>query len=107
MHAKGYLCEASFKAHGNGGLHKVLNVIMKRPKLTKEAFKKRKFQDNNLNRIKEGVRDASESYGMAAIAAFQCSASFPSSGEFSSENIAKIWKSQRHSPAKIQRMVES
>jgi hypothetical protein len=81
MHAKGYLCEAAFKAHGNGGLHKVLNVIMKRPKLTKEVFKKRKFQDNNLNRIKEGVRDASESYGMAAIAAFQCSASFPSSGE--------------------------
>ena len=57
MHAKGYLCEAAFKAHGSGDLHKILNVVMKRPKLTKEAFKKRKFQDQNLNRIKEVIRN--------------------------------------------------
>ena len=81
MQAKGYLCEAAFKAHGSGGLHKILNVVMKRPKLTKEAFKKRKFQDQNLNRIKEGVRDASQSYGMAAVLEFKCSSSFPSSDE--------------------------
>ena len=79
MHAKGYLCEAAFKAHGSGGLHKILNVVMKRPKLTKEAFKKHKFQDQNLNRIKEGVRDASQSYRMAAVLEFKCSSSFPSS----------------------------
>jgi hypothetical protein len=81
MHAKGYLCEAAFKAHGSGGLHKLLSDVMKRPKLTKEAFKKRKFQDNNLNRIKEGVRDASQSYGMAAVMAFERSSLFPSSDE--------------------------
>ena len=81
MHAKGYLCEAAFKAHGSGGLHKLLSDVMKRPKLTKEAFKKRKFQDNNLNRIIEGVRDASQSYGMAAVLAFERSSLFPSRDE--------------------------
>ena len=54
---------------------------MKRPKLTKEAFKKRKFQDQNLNRIKEGVRDGSQSYGMAAVKEFQASHFFPSDEE--------------------------
>ena len=81
MHAKGYLCEAAFKAHGSGGLHKLLSDVMKWSKLTKEAFKKRKFQDNNLNRIKAGVRDASQSYGMAAVMALERSSLFPSSDE--------------------------
>ena len=58
MHAKGYLCEAAFKAHGSRGLHKILNVIMKRPKLTKEAFKKRKFQDQRRrSRCKSVIRN--------------------------------------------------
>ena len=57
MHTKGYLCEAVFKAHGVGGFHKMVNSVMNTPKLTKEAFKKRKFQENNQNRIKESVRD--------------------------------------------------
>ena len=77
MHAKGYLCEAAFKALGDGGFHKVVNVVMKRHKVTKEAFKKRKFQDQNLNRIKESVRDGSQSYGMAAIKEFHSSPKFP------------------------------
>ena len=81
MHAKGYLCEAAFKAYGSGGLHKLLSDVMNRSKRTKEAFKKRKFQDNNLNRIIEGVRDASQSYGMAAVMAFELSSLFPSSDE--------------------------
>lgn len=81
VHAKGYLCEAVFKAHGSGGFHKIVNTVMKRPKVTKEAFKKRKFQDQNLNRIKEGVRDGSQSYGMAAVKEFQASAFFPSDEE--------------------------
>ena len=74
---KGYLCEAVFKAHGVGGFHKVVNSVMNRPKLTKEAFKKRKFQDNNLNRIKESVRDGSYAYGMAAVQEFRMSPDFP------------------------------
>lgn len=47
MHAKGHLCEAAFKAHGKGGFHKVVNDVMKRPKLTEEVFRKRKFQEQN------------------------------------------------------------
>lgn len=81
MYAKGYLCEAAFKALGDGGFHRVVNVVMKRPKLTKEAFKKRKFKDQNLNRIKESVRDGSQSYGMAAIKEFHSSPKFPSADE--------------------------
>lgn len=77
MHTKGYLCEAVFKTHGVGGFHKVVNSIMNRPKLTKEAFKKRKFQENNLNRIKESVRDGSFAYGMAAVQEFRKSSDFP------------------------------
>ena len=42
MHAKGHLCEATFKAHGKGGFKKVVNGIMERHKLTDEAFKKKK-----------------------------------------------------------------
>jgi ankyrin repeat protein len=79
MHAKGYLCEAAFKAMGVGGFHKVVNDVMKRPKLTKETFKKRKFQEQNLNRIKESVRDGSRAYGMAAVAEFHKSVDFPNS----------------------------
>ena len=77
MHTKGYLCEAVFKAHGVGGFHKVVNSVMNRPKVTKEAFKKRKFQENNLNRIKESVRDGSFAYGMAAVQEFRKSSNFP------------------------------
>lgn len=78
MHAKGHLCEAAFKAHGKGGLHKVVNAVMNRPKLTEEAFKKRKFQEQNLQHIQEAVRDASSAYGIAAVIEFRLSSEFPS-----------------------------
>jgi hypothetical protein len=81
MHTKGYLCEAVFKAHGTGGFHKVVNSVMKRPKLTKDAFKKRKFQEQNLSRIQESVRDGSLAYGMAAVEEFRKSSDFPSDDE--------------------------
>ena len=78
MHAKGHLCEATFKAHGKGGFKKVVNGIMNRHKLTDEAFKKRKFQEQNLNHIQEAVRDASCAYGFAAVQEFAKSQEFPS-----------------------------
>ena len=65
LHSKGHLCEAVFKAHGKDGFHKIVNNVMKRYKLTKEVFMKRKFQEQNLNHIKESVRDASKAYGFA------------------------------------------
>ena len=77
LHAKGFLCEAAFKAHSKGGFHKLVNTVMKRPKLTEEAFRKRKFQEQNLNRIKEAVRDGSRSYGLAAVHEFAKSEFFP------------------------------
>ena len=48
MHAQGHLCEETFKAHGKGGFHNVVHDIMQRPKLSEEAFKKRKFQEQNF-----------------------------------------------------------
>lgn len=78
MHAKGHLCETTFKTHGKGGFHKVVNYVMKRPKLTEEAFKKRKFQEQNLNHIQESVRDASCAYGFATVEEFKASDEFPS-----------------------------
>lgn len=85
MHTKGYLCKAAFKAQGIGGFHKVVNSIMNRPKLTKEAFQKRKFQDNNLNRIKESVRDRSNAYRMAAVQEFLKSSEFPTKSDMSKD----------------------
>ena len=77
LHSKGHLCEAVFKAHGKGRFHKIVNKVMKRYKLTKEVFKKRKFQEQNLDHIKESVRDASKAYGCAATQEFKASEEFP------------------------------
>lgn len=40
-HTKGYFCEACLKEQGPGGFHYIVNNIMKRPKLTRDAFKKK------------------------------------------------------------------
>lgn len=48
MHNKGYLSEACFKEHGQSGLHYIVHDVLKRKKLTAEAFKSRKFQENFL-----------------------------------------------------------
>ena len=46
MRAKGHFCEACFKEQGPGGFHFILNKVMRRPKLTSDAFKK-KFETGN------------------------------------------------------------
>ena len=51
MHTKGYLAEACFKEQGPGGFHYLVCKVLKRPKLTVESFKKKKFADRNLSRI--------------------------------------------------------
>ncbi len=81
MHAKGHLCEAAFKVHSKGGFHKMVSDVMKRPKLTEEAFKKRKFEEQNLQHIQEAVRDGSFAYGVAAVQEFLLSNAFPSDDE--------------------------
>ena len=79
MHTKGYLmCEACFKIMGNGGFHYLIHTVIKRPKVTHEAFGKKKFQEQNLSRIKEAVRDGGQAYGLAAVQEFKKSSFFPS-----------------------------
>lgn len=78
MHTKGHLCEAAFKAHGKGGFHILVQTVMNRKKLTKEAFKKRKFQEQNLQHIQEAVKDGSFAFGLAAVQEFKLSDEFPS-----------------------------
>ena len=81
MHTKGYLCEACFKVMGKGGFHYLIHKVMKRPKLTQEAFGKKKFQEQNLGRIKEAVRDGGLAYGLAAVQEFKKSSYFPSESD--------------------------
>lgn len=81
MHTKGYLCEACFKTLGDGGFHYMIHTVMKRIKVTKEAFGKKKFQEQNLNRLNEAVRDGGFAYGLAAVQEFKNSNYFPEESE--------------------------
>ena len=78
LHTKGYLCEAAYKAQKTGVFHYLVNKVMKRPKVTEEAFKSRKFQQQNLSRIQEAVRDGGMALGLAVVYNFQKSENFPS-----------------------------
>jgi len=78
LHAKGHLCEAAFKAQGKGGFHHLITKVLNRKKIAEEAFRKKKFQEQNLAHIKEAVRDVSIAYGMAAVEVFKMSEYFPS-----------------------------
>ena len=49
LHKKGYIVEACYKEQGLGGFHYLVQKVMKRSRLTKEAFKKKKFADGNLS----------------------------------------------------------
>ena len=57
LHTKRYFAEACFKEQGPGGFHFLVSKVLKRPKLTVEAFKKKKLSEGNLDRIRETVRD--------------------------------------------------
>ena len=75
---KGYFCEATFKTHGSSGMHYILMHVMKRKQLTSEVFRDKKFNDYNLEIVREGVRDGCRSYGLAAVFEFVESDDFPS-----------------------------
>ena len=55
----------------------VAQTVMKREKVTDDAFGDKKFQHQNLNRIDEAVRDVSMAYGLAAVQSFKASELFP------------------------------
>ena len=69
------------KGHIPGGFHYVVNKIMKRPKLVNSAFKKKKFEDSNLLRIREATRDCARAYGISAVVEFAGSDFYPTSEE--------------------------
>ncbi len=70
LQTKGYLCEAAYKAQKSGAFMYIVNKVMKRPKVTDEAFRARKFQQQNLSRIQEAVRDGALAIGLAAVQNF-------------------------------------
>ncbi len=82
LHTKGYLCEAAYKAQKLGVFMHVVNKVMKRPKVTDEAFRARKFQQQNLQRIQEATRDGAMAIGLAAVQNFKMSEEFPSQEDF-------------------------
>jgi hypothetical protein len=73
MHAKRYMSPGGF-------VHILQNVLM-RKKITAESFGKKKFQDQNLNRLQEAVCDTSMAFGIAAVLEFKESILFPSQDE--------------------------
>ena len=83
MHAKGYLYEVCKKVMKPGGFRHILCNVISRTKINDDSFGQKKFQEQNLNRIKEAVRDMGISFGMAAVLEFRDSSSFPSQEELS------------------------
>ena len=81
MHNKGHFCEACFKEHGQSGLHYIVLQVLKRKKLTTEAFKSKKFQENFLTQVREAIRDVCFAYCIAAFLEFRETAHFPSNSE--------------------------
>ncbi|KAL9978042.1 hypothetical protein ACROYT_G015519 [Oculina patagonica] len=63
---------------GNVGFHYLVHTVMKRPKLTQEAFGKKKSLEQNLSQIKEAVRDGGLAHGLSVVQEFKNSGNFPS-----------------------------
>ncbi len=81
MHAKGYLYEVCKKVMTSGGFMHILQQVLSRRKITSESFGKKKFQDQNLKRIEEAVRDTAAAFAIAAVLEFKQSDSFPKEDE--------------------------
>ncbi len=85
LHNKGYFCEAVFKVHGSCGFHILLAEVLKRKRLTTEVFKKKKFNESNLTKVREAINDACFSYGLAAAIEFRSSNGFPTNEELKAD----------------------
>ena len=81
MHAKGYVYEVCKKVMSPGGLMHILQNVLLRKKITNESFGKKKFQEQNLNRIEEAVRDTGAAFGIALVMEFKNSTLFPDTDE--------------------------
>ena len=51
---------------------------MRRSKLSAEVFKDKKYEEDNLRKIKEALRDVARSYGIATVVQFKLSEFYPS-----------------------------
>ena len=78
MHAKGYLYEVCKKVMSPGGFMHIIREVLGRVKVTDDSFGQKKFQEQNLSRIEEALRDVAFAFGMAAALEFRSSGSFPS-----------------------------
>eukprot|EP00112_Aurelia_sp_Birch-Aquarium-sp1_P005270 Seg1598.4 transcript_id=Seg1598.4/GoldUCD/mRNA.D3Y31 product="Potassium channel AKT3" protein_id=Seg1598.4/GoldUCD/D3Y31 len=83
LHNKGYFCESVFKAHSSSGFHYILMNVLRRKRLSTEVFKERKFNDDNLTKIREAVKDVAMAYGIAAAIEFKNSPLFPTQSDLS------------------------
>ena len=86
LHNKGYFCEAVFKVHGSSGFHVMLVEVLKRKRLMTEVFKRKKFNEANLTKVREAINDACRSYGIAAAIEFCSSNCFPSNEQLEEDN---------------------
>ncbi|CAB4020812.1 BRCA1-associated RING domain 1 [Paramuricea clavata] len=82
LHTEGYFAESCFKEQGPGGFHYRIAKVLKRPKLTVEAFKK-KLAEGKLDQIRKAVRDGARAYGLAAVLEFKESELYPTEAEMS------------------------
>lgn len=57
MHAEGYFYEACKKVMTPRGLMHVLRDVLLKKKIVPESLGKKKFQEQNLNRIEKAIRD--------------------------------------------------
>ena len=55
----------------------ILHHVLKRHKLNDDAFGEKKFQNQNLGRIDEAIRDICMAYGLAAVQLYKKSEFFP------------------------------
>ena len=90
LHNKGYFCEAVYKVHATSGFHYILAEIMKRNRLTKEVFKRKKFQEANLVKVREAINDACRAYGIAAAIEFSASKYFPVNEELAFDTNGRL-----------------
>ena len=77
----GYLLEVCKKTMGPGGFMCVLHHVIKRHNLNDAAFGDKKFQNQNLGKIDEAVRDICMAYGLAAVQLYKKSEFFPTESE--------------------------
>lgn len=56
----------------------IIREVLGRVKVTDDSFGQKKFQEQNLSRIEEALRDVAFAFGMAAALEFRSSGSFPS-----------------------------